>query len=115
MPHPDDQPGPLSVYRAFVVQFDAHTDVERGHLAGRLDAVQTGIMSQALRPLPGHCIRGKASQRLKEPCMRRPARARQAVAYVSRCEMCAGSCGYLLSVRHEFYRSGKAVRSQQWS
>ena len=33
MPHPDDQPGPLSVYRAFVVQFDTHTDVERGHLA----------------------------------------------------------------------------------
>ena len=42
MPHPDDQPGPLSVYRAFVVQFDAHTDVERGHLAGRVEHVVSG-------------------------------------------------------------------------
>ena len=42
MPHPDDQPGPLSVYRAFVVQFDTHTDVERGHLAGRVEHVVSG-------------------------------------------------------------------------
>ena len=42
MPHPDDQPGPLSVYRAFVVQFDTHTDVKRGHLAGRVEHVVSG-------------------------------------------------------------------------
>ncbi len=42
MPHSDDQPGPLSVYRAFVVQFDTHTDVERGHLAGRVEHVVSG-------------------------------------------------------------------------
>jgi hypothetical protein len=42
MPHPDDQPGPLSVYRAFVVQFDTHTDVERRHLAGRVEHVVSG-------------------------------------------------------------------------
>ena len=42
MPHPDDQPGPLSVYRAFVVQFDTHTDVKHGHLAGRVEHVVSG-------------------------------------------------------------------------
>lgn len=42
MPHPDEHPGPLSVYRAFVVQFDTHTDVERGHLAGRVEHVVSG-------------------------------------------------------------------------
>ena len=42
MPHPDDQLGPLSVYRAFVVQFDTRTDIERGHLVGRVEHVVSG-------------------------------------------------------------------------
>jgi hypothetical protein len=42
MPHPNDQPGHLSVYRAFVVQFDTHTDVERGHLTGQVEHVVSG-------------------------------------------------------------------------
>lgn len=39
---PDDQLGPLSVHRAFVVHFDAYTDVQRGHLAGRVEHVVSG-------------------------------------------------------------------------
>jgi hypothetical protein len=46
MPYPDDQPGHLSVYRAFVVQFDTYTDVERGHLAGRVEHVVSGQAAQ---------------------------------------------------------------------
>ena len=42
MPHSDDQPGHLSVYRAFVVQFDTRTDIERGHLTGRVEHVVSG-------------------------------------------------------------------------
>jgi len=42
MAHADEQHGPLSVARAFVVQFDTHTDVERGHLAGRVEHVVSG-------------------------------------------------------------------------
>jgi hypothetical protein len=34
------------VYRAFVVQFDTHTDVERGHLAGRVEHVVSGQAMQ---------------------------------------------------------------------
>jgi hypothetical protein len=37
-----DHPGPLSVYWAFVVQFAAHTDLARGHLAGRVEHVVSG-------------------------------------------------------------------------
>jgi hypothetical protein len=46
MPPPDEQPGPLSVHRAFVVQFDTHTDVARGRLAGRVEHVVSGEASQ---------------------------------------------------------------------
>jgi hypothetical protein len=42
MPDPRDTPGHLSVTRAFVVQFDSHTDVARGHLAGRIEHVVSG-------------------------------------------------------------------------
>ena len=42
MPHSDNHPGHLSVYRAFVLQFDTHTDVERGHLAGKVEHVVSG-------------------------------------------------------------------------
>jgi hypothetical protein len=42
MSQPSDHPGPLSVYWAFVVQFDTHTDVARGHLAGRVEHVASG-------------------------------------------------------------------------
>jgi hypothetical protein len=45
MPHPEDQPGPLSVSRAFVVQFDTHTDVTQGYLAGRVEHVVSGQAS----------------------------------------------------------------------
>ena len=43
-------------------------------------------MSQALRPLPGYFIRINAPQCLEDTWIVRPARARRAVAYVSRCE-----------------------------
>jgi hypothetical protein len=36
---PADNPTPLSVTRAFVVQFWADTAVEQGHLAGRVEHV----------------------------------------------------------------------------
>lgn len=39
---PATAPAPLSVYWAFVVQFDAHTDVARGHLAGWVEHVVSG-------------------------------------------------------------------------
>jgi hypothetical protein len=42
MSQPSNHPGPLSVYGAFVVQFDTHTDVARGHLAGRVEHVVSG-------------------------------------------------------------------------
>ena len=42
MTHTDEHHGPLSVVRAFVVQFDIHTDVKRGHLAGRIEHVVSG-------------------------------------------------------------------------
>lgn len=48
-------------------------------------------MSQALRPLPGHCIRVNALQRLEETGMVRPVRARRAMAYVSQGETCTGA------------------------
>ena len=50
MAHADEQHGPLSVARAFVVQFDTHTDVERGHLAGRVEHVVSG------QALPFHSL-----------------------------------------------------------
>jgi len=34
-----DQPLHLSVHRAFVVQFDTHTDIARGYIAGRVEHV----------------------------------------------------------------------------
>ena len=42
MSQPSNHPGPLSVHWAFVVQFDTHTDVARGHLAGRVEHVVSG-------------------------------------------------------------------------
>jgi hypothetical protein len=39
---PADHPAPLSVTRAFVTQFRAHTAVEQGHLAGRVEHVVSG-------------------------------------------------------------------------
>lgn len=66
MQPPDEQLGPLSVHRAFVVQFDAHTDVARGRLAGRVEHVVSG---QALSFIPWRpcwrswgscCVRGTA-------------------------------------------------------
>jgi hypothetical protein len=55
MPHPDDQPVHLSVYRAFVVQFDTHTDIERGHLTGQVEHVVSGkaIQFHSLETLLG--------------------------------------------------------------
>jgi hypothetical protein len=37
-----DNPAPLSVTRAFVVQFRADTGVEQGHLTGRVEHVVSG-------------------------------------------------------------------------
>jgi hypothetical protein len=39
---PADNPAPLSVTRAFVVQFRADTVVEQGHLTGRVEHVVSG-------------------------------------------------------------------------
>jgi hypothetical protein len=39
---PEDQPDRISVTRAFVVQFQADTVVEQGHLAGRVEHVVSG-------------------------------------------------------------------------
>jgi hypothetical protein len=39
---PADHPAPLSVTRAFVIQFRVHTAVEQGHLAGRVEHVVSG-------------------------------------------------------------------------
>jgi hypothetical protein len=39
---PRDNPAPLSVHRAFVVQLQADTAVERGCLAGRVEHVVSG-------------------------------------------------------------------------
>jgi hypothetical protein len=42
MSPPDDQSIHLSVHRAFVVQFDTHTNVACGRLAGRVEHVVSG-------------------------------------------------------------------------
>jgi hypothetical protein len=39
---PADHPAPLSVTRAFVIQFRANTAIEQGHLAGRVEHVVSG-------------------------------------------------------------------------
>jgi hypothetical protein len=39
---PADNPAPLSVTRAFVVQFRADAAVEQGHLTGRVEHVVSG-------------------------------------------------------------------------
>ena len=39
---PADHPAPLSVTRAFVVQFRADTAVEQGYLTGRVEHVVSG-------------------------------------------------------------------------
>ena len=39
---PADNPAPLSVTRAFVIQFRANTAIEQGHLAGRVEHVVSG-------------------------------------------------------------------------
>jgi hypothetical protein len=39
---PADHPAPLSITRAFVVQFRAHMSVEQGCLAGRVEHVVSG-------------------------------------------------------------------------
>ena len=42
----DDQSVQLSVYRAFVVQFDTHTNLACGQLAGRVEHVVSGQATQ---------------------------------------------------------------------
>jgi hypothetical protein len=39
---PADNPAPLSVTRAFVVQFRADAAIEQGHLTGRVEHVVSG-------------------------------------------------------------------------
>jgi hypothetical protein len=46
MARPDDQSVQLSVHRAFVVQFDTHTNVACGQLAGRVEHVVSGQARQ---------------------------------------------------------------------
>ncbi len=42
MPLPADRPPPLSVSRAFVVQFQAETDIPQGRCVGRVEHVASG-------------------------------------------------------------------------
>jgi hypothetical protein len=42
MPHLGDTPGHLSVYRAFVVQFDTQADIACGSFTGRVEHVVSG-------------------------------------------------------------------------
>jgi hypothetical protein len=42
MPSPADNPAPLSVHRAFVIQFRADTQMEAGRLTGRVEHVVSG-------------------------------------------------------------------------
>jgi len=71
MMSPTNQPTRLSVTRAFVVQFQADTAIEQGHLAGRVEHVVSGratsfqsqetllaFMAQVLRE-----VRGDSTQR----------------------------------------------------
>jgi hypothetical protein len=46
MAWPDDHSIHLSVHRAFVVQFDTHTNVAYGQLAGRVEHVVSGQATQ---------------------------------------------------------------------
>ena len=46
MPSPSDRPLQLSAHRAFVIQFDATTAIERGEVVGRVEHVVSG---QAIR------------------------------------------------------------------
>lgn len=39
MPSPSESTSPLSVHRAFVVQFRAATDIEAGQIAGRVEHI----------------------------------------------------------------------------
>jgi hypothetical protein len=59
------------VYWAFVVQFDACTDVARGHLAGRVEHVVPGQAAdfQSLETLLGFIaqVLRKARERATEP------------------------------------------------
>ena len=42
MPSPSNKLSPLSVYRAFVVQFRAETDLASGRYVGRIEHVASG-------------------------------------------------------------------------
>lgn len=46
MPGPADRPLPLSVHRAFVVQFRAETDIAQGCVMGRVEHVTSGRATQ---------------------------------------------------------------------
>jgi len=46
MQPPADRPSPLSVHRAFVVQFRAETDIARGCVVGRIEHVTSGQATQ---------------------------------------------------------------------
>ena len=45
MPQPSGKRSPLSVHRAFVVQFRAETDVKQGRFEGRVEHVVSGQAS----------------------------------------------------------------------
>jgi hypothetical protein len=42
MQPPEDKSSPLSVHRAFVVQFQAETNVTQGRISGRIEHVVSG-------------------------------------------------------------------------
>jgi hypothetical protein len=60
-----DQPAPLSVTRAFVVQFRADTVIEQEHLTGRVEHVVSGQVTdfQSLETLLGFMARVLRAER----------------------------------------------------
>jgi hypothetical protein len=69
MSQPSNHPGPLSVYWGFVVQFDTHTDVVCGHLAGRVEHVVSGQAAdfQSLEMLLGFIAQVLRAERECDP------------------------------------------------
>jgi hypothetical protein len=69
MNQPSKDESPLSPHRAFVVQFDAQTDLVRDHWAGRVEHVVSGQAThfQSVEELLAFIARILATQREQSP------------------------------------------------
>jgi len=69
MNQPAKDASPLSPHRAFVVQFHAETDLERGHCAGRVEHVVSGQAThfQSLKELLAFIAQVLATVRTQPP------------------------------------------------